>query len=90
MSICQCCGLCTKSRHETYVDDVFPPGDETTPVDAEMGKLIYYAKTSPNNLNRIAGYLLVKLRRAMTRMRYKLVNIFLVRLIKCNVFCASI
>ena len=73
MSVCQCCGLCRKSRHETYVDDVFPPGDETSPVDAEMGKLIYYAKTSPNNLNRIAGYLLVKLRRAMTRMRYKLV-----------------
>ena len=70
-SICQCCGLCRKSRHETYVDDVFPSLDEPTPVEAEMGKLVYYARASPNNLNRVAGYLLVKLRRFIQRARYK-------------------
>lgn len=64
------CACCHKPRYKRLVDSLFPQDpQESSPVAANMDKLLYFAKSSPDHLDRMGEYLAVRLRRSVQRER---------------------
>lgn len=65
-----CCASCRKPRYKRLVDSLFPDDpQECSPVAANMDKLLYFGKSSPDHLDRTGEYLALRLRRSVQRER---------------------
>ena len=64
------CYCCRKPRYKRLVDALYP-GDpqDTTPVASNLDKLLYFASSSPEHLDRVGDYLALRLRRSLSRDR---------------------
>lgn len=60
-----------KPRYKRLVDEIFPAVPEDGLVKNNMGKLIFYAVSSPEKLDRIGEYLYEKASKDISRKRYK-------------------
>lgn len=72
--ICSCVGNC-RPRYKRLVDNIYPPDPRQGLVKSNMDKLIFYALSSPEKLDRIGAYLARKLNRDVERRRFELVFI---------------
>lgn len=65
------CVTCRKPRYKRLVDSLFPvnPAD-SNPVNTDLEKLIFLARSSPDHLDRIGEYLEYWLRRSVVRERH--------------------
>lgn len=64
------CYCCRKPRYKRLVDTLYPDDpQDTTPVAAHLDKLLYFARSSPEHLDRMGDYLATRLRRSLTRDR---------------------
>lgn len=64
------CYCCRKPRYKRLVDALYPDDpQDTTPVAAHLDKLLYFARSSPEDLDRVGDYLAARLRRSLTRDR---------------------
>lgn len=72
--ICSCVGN-FRPRYKRLVDNIYPPDPRQGLVKANMDKLIFYALSSPEKLDRIGAYLAKKLNRDVERKRFGLVFI---------------
>lgn len=72
--ICSCFGN-LRPRYKRLVDDIFPADARSGLVKSNMDKLIFYALSSPEKLDRIGTYLARKLTRFVDRKRYDFVRI---------------
>ncbi|EDO43830.1 predicted protein [Nematostella vectensis] len=72
--ICSCFGN-FGPRYKRLVDNIFPADARSGLVKANMDKLIFYALSSPEKLDRIGTYLARKLTRFVDRKRYDFVRI---------------
>ena len=62
------CFCCRKPRYKRLVDSLFPADpQDSSPVASDMDKLLYFAKSSPEHLDRIGEYLAMRLRRSLHR-----------------------
>ncbi len=66
-----CCGVCCrKPRYKRLIDSLFPEDIQSTrPVQANMDKVVYFAKSTPEALNRMGLYLSERLRKSLNRDR---------------------
>ncbi|XP_042882962.1 protein EFR3 homolog cmp44E-like isoform X2 [Penaeus japonicus] len=64
-----CCGCCSafRPRYKRLVDNIFPANPEDGLVKSNMDKLMWYAMTSPDKLDRIGDYLAHRLYRDINR-----------------------
>jgi len=71
------CGCCSplRARYKRLVDNIFPEDPDEGLVKSNMEKLIYYAATSPEKLDRIGEYLAYRIGRDIYRQRYGFVKI---------------
>ena len=70
MGWCGWCLCCRKPRHKRLVDALFPEDpQDATPVAAEQDKLLYFGRSSPEQLDRVGAYLALRLRRSLARER---------------------
>ncbi|XP_035388662.1 protein EFR3 homolog B isoform X3 [Electrophorus electricus] len=67
--VCGCCGA-LRPRYKRLVDNIFPDDPEDSLVKANMEKLIFYALSAPEKLDRIGAYLSERLCRDVVRHRY--------------------
>ena len=72
--ICSCVGNC-RPRYKRLVDNIYPPDPRQGLIKSNMDKLIFYALSSPEKLDRIGAYLARKLNRDVERRRFELVFI---------------
>lgn len=72
--ICSCFGN-LRPRYKRLVDNIFPADPRSGLVKSNMDKLIFYALSSPEKLDRIGTYLARKLTRYVDRKRYDFVRI---------------
>lgn len=72
--ICSCVGN-LRPRYKRLVDNIYPADPRQGLVKANMDKLIFYALSSPEKLDRIGAYLAKKLNRDVERRRFGLVFI---------------
>lgn len=72
--ICSCIGN-FRPRYKRLVDNIYPADPRQGLVKANMDKLIFYALSSPEKLDRIGAYLAQKLNRDVERRRFGLVFI---------------
>ena len=72
--ICSCFGK-FQPRYKRLVDNIYPADPRQGLVKANMDKLIFYALSSPEKLDRIGAYLAKKLNRDVERRRFGLVFI---------------
>ena len=74
------CGCCSplRARYKRLVDNIFPDYPEDGLVKSNMEKLIYYAATSPEKLDRIGEYLAYRIGRDIYRAKYGFVKIGMV------------
>lgn len=72
--ICSCIGN-LRPRYKRLVDNIYPADPRQGLVKANMDKLIFYALSSPEKLDRIGAYLAKKLNRDVERRRFGLVFI---------------
>lgn len=72
--ICSCFGN-LRPRYKRLVDNIFPADPRSGLVKSNMDKLIFYALSSPEKLDRIGTYLARKLTRFVDRKRYDFVTI---------------
>ena len=72
--ICSCVGN-LRPRYKRLVDNIYPADPRQGLVKANMDKLIFYALSSPEKLDRIGAYLAKKLNRDVERRRFGLVSI---------------
>jgi hypothetical protein len=64
------CYCCRKPRYKRLVDALYPEDpQDTTPVAAHFDKILYFASSSPEHLDRVGDYLAFRLRRSLTRDR---------------------
>lgn len=68
-----CCGCCQalRPRYKRLVDNIFPVLPQDGLVKNAMERLIFYAVSSPEKLDRIGEYLYQKAGRDIYRRRYK-------------------
>ena len=65
-----CTGCCRKPRHKRLVDALYPQDPlDSDPVAADLDKLLYLARSSPDHLDDVGGYLAARLRRSLARDR---------------------
>lgn len=64
-----------RARYKRLVDNIFPEDPDEGLVKSNMEKLIYYAATSPEKLDRIGEYLAYRIGRDIYRQRYGFVKI---------------
>ncbi len=67
-----CCGVCCRQpRYKRLIDSLFPedPQDDK-PVATNMDKLIYFAQSSPEDLDRMGQHLVIRLRKSIHRERF--------------------
>ena len=63
-----CCGVCRKPRYKRLIDSLFPEdAQDNHPVYANVDKLVYFAQSSPEDLDRIGLYLTLRLRKSLNR-----------------------
>lgn len=63
-----CCGVCRKPRYKRLIDSLFPEDpQEDRPVAANMDKLVYFAQSSPEDLDKMGKYLKLRLRKSLHR-----------------------
>lgn len=72
--ICSCAGN-LRPRYRRLVDNIYPADSRQGLVKANMDKLIFYALSSPEKLDRIGAYLAKKLNRDVERRRFGFVFI---------------
>ena len=72
--ICSCVGN-LRPRYKRLVDNIYPADPRQGLVKANMDKLIFYALSSPEKLDRIGAYLAKKLNSDVERRRFGLVFI---------------
>lgn len=72
--ICSCVGN-LRPRYKRLVDNIYPADSRQGLVKANMDKLIFYALSSPEKLDRIGAYLAKKLNRDVERRRFGFVFI---------------
>ena len=72
--ICSCIGN-LRPRYKRLVDNIYPADTRQGLIKANMDKLIFYALSSPEKLDRIGAYLAKKLNRDVERRRFGLVFI---------------
>ena len=72
--ICSCVGN-LRPRYKRLVENIYPADPRQGLVKANMDKLIFYALSSPEKLDRIGAYLAKKLNRDVERRRFGLVFI---------------
>ena len=72
--ICSCFGK-LRPRYKRLVDNIFPTDPNDGLVKSNMDKLIFYALSSPEKLDRIGAYLARKLTRDVDRRRFGFVSI---------------
>lgn len=72
--ICSCVGN-LRPRYRRLVDNIYPADSRQGLVKANMDKLIFYALSSPEKLDRIGAYLAKKLNRDVERRRFGFVFI---------------
>ena len=72
--ICSCAGN-LRPRYKRLVDNIYPADSRQGLVKANMDKLIFYALSSPEKLDRIGAYLAKKLNRDVERRRFGFVFI---------------
>lgn len=72
--ICSCIGN-LRPRYKRLVDNIYPADSRQGLVKANMDKLIFYALSSPEKLDRIGAYLAKKLNRDVERKRFEFVFI---------------
>ena len=64
------CYCCRKPRYKRLVDALYPEDpQDTTPVASNLDKLLYFASSSPEHLDRVGDYLAFRLRRSLNRDR---------------------
>ncbi|XP_065226656.1 protein EFR3 homolog cmp44E-like [Planococcus citri] len=73
--MCFNCLLRLKPRYKRLVDDIFPASPQDGLVKSNMEKLMFYALSSPEKLDRIGEYLYQKASREITRKRCSYVKI---------------
>ena len=66
---CTCCGVCCrKPRYKRLIDSLFPEDpQDVRPVAANVDKLIYFAQSSPEDLDKMGKYLSSRLRKSLHR-----------------------
>jgi len=71
------CGCCSplRPRYKRLVDSIFPDYPEDGLVKSNMDKLLYYAATSPEKLDRIGAYLAQRIERYLYRSKFGFVTI---------------
>ena len=70
------CYCCRKPRYKRLVDALYPEdSQDTTPVASNLDKLLYFASSSPEHLDRVGDYLALRLRRSLGRDRRGCVRI---------------
>jgi len=71
------CGCCSplRPRYKRLVDNIFPDYPEDGLNKGNMDKLLYYAATSPEKLDRIGDYLAQRIERYLSRSRFGFVSI---------------
>ena len=68
MACCSC--PCRKPRHVRLVDGLFPEDpNDSNPVSSDLDKLLYFARSSPEHLDRTGEHLALRLRRSLNRNR---------------------
>lgn len=64
------CYCCRKPRYKRLVDALYPEDpQDTTLVASNLDKLLYFASSSPEHLDRVGDYLALRLRRSLNRDR---------------------
>ena len=59
---------CRKPRYKRLIDSLFPEdSQDERPVAANMDKLVYFAQSSPEDLDRMGKYLAIRLRKSLHR-----------------------
>jgi len=71
------CGCCSplRPRYKKLVDNIFPDYAEEGLNKGNMDKLLYYAATSPEKLDRIGDYLAARIERYLSRSKFNFVVI---------------
>lgn len=71
------CGCCSplRPRYKKLVDNIFPDYAEEGLNKGNMDKLLYYAATSPEKLDRIGDYLAARIERYLYRSKFNFVVI---------------
>ncbi|XP_054157072.1 protein EFR3 homolog B-like isoform X2 [Oppia nitens] len=66
-----CCGCCSalRPRYKRLVDNIYPSNPQDGLVKSNMEKLIFYAQSSPEKLDRIGDYVARKVARDLSRHR---------------------
>ncbi|XP_075585439.1 protein EFR3 homolog stmA isoform X1 [Dermatophagoides farinae] len=72
---CACCCSPFKPRYKRLVDTIFPSNAEDGLVKSNMEKLIFYAMSSPDKLDKIGAYLAERIGRDLYRHRFGFVLI---------------
>ena len=64
-----CCGVCCrKPRYKRLIDSLFPEDVQSEqPVQANVDKVVYFARSSPEELNKMGRYLSERLRKSLSR-----------------------
>ena len=63
-----CCGYCRKPRYKRLLDSLFPEdSNDERPVAVNMDKFIYFAQSSPEDLDKMGKYLTIRLRKSLHR-----------------------
>lgn len=84
-----CCGCCSalRPRYKRLVDSIFPVNPQDGLVRSNMEKLIFYALSSPEKLDRIGEYLLQRVSRDISRHRNGYVTVAVEALDQLLVAC---
>lgn len=69
LGCCSCCCSPFRARYKRLVDNIFPTNYEDGLVKSNMEKLIFYALSSPEKLDRIGSYLEERISRDLSRHR---------------------
>ncbi len=68
MSCCACGVCCRKPRYKRLINSLFPEDPQDgVPVAANMEKFIYFAQSSPEDLDKMGKYLTIRLRKSLHR-----------------------
>ncbi|UXI21548.1 hypothetical protein NH340_JMT07491 [Sarcoptes scabiei] len=89
----QCCSCCCspfKPRYRRLVDNIFPSNHEDGLVKSNMEKLIFYALSSPEKLDKIGAYLAQRIGRDLSRHRIGFVFIAVDAMDQLLVTCHSL
>ncbi|KAJ6222144.1 hypothetical protein RDWZM_000689 [Blomia tropicalis] len=87
---CSCCCSPFRARYKRLVDNIFPTNYEDGLVKSNMEKLIFYALSSPEKLDRIGSYLEERISRDLSRHRIGFVEISIEAMDQLLLSCHSL